>query len=139
TLRDAADASLAVLAASRAPTPVLCHSDLHRHNVIVRDGAAGAPVLLLDWEYAHVSDPFWDLAGWIANNELTEQAPALLSSYLRRTANAAESARLSLFVWLYDYVCLLWSDLYLMQRPGAAHGVAERAEQLRVRLQARIG
>ncbi len=28
--------------------------------------------MLLDWEYAHASDPFWDLAGWSANNDFEE-------------------------------------------------------------------
>ncbi|MDP8985707.1 MAG: phosphotransferase [Pseudomonadota bacterium] len=125
-LRNAADANLALLAASPAPAPVLCHSDLHRHNLIAMDPGAGARVLLLDWEYAHVSDPYWDVAGWAANNELA-QATALLSSYLGRTAQADECARLSLFMWLYDYVCLLWSELYLAQRPGAA-GAHETTE-----------
>lgn len=120
-LRSAADANLASLAVSPAPAPVLCHSDLHRHNLIVMDPGAGAAALLLDWEYAHVSDPYWDVAGWAANNDLAQaQASALLSSYLGRTAHADECARLSLFMWLYDYVCLLWSDLYVARRPGAA-------------------
>jgi hypothetical protein len=58
-----------------------------------------------------------------------------LARYLQRPAVAGESARLRLFVWLYDYVCLLWSELYLKQRPGAgSDGVAARAEQLAFRL-----
>jgi thiamine kinase len=130
-LRGAADARLSLLAASRSPEPVLCHSDLHRLNVTI-----GARPVLLDWEYAHVSDPYWDLAGWIANNDWTSRCAAdLLASYLQRPAEPAEAGRLPLFVWLYDYVCLLWSELYLEQRPGpASAGVAARAEQLAVRL-----
>ena len=130
-LRGAAKVRLAQLAASPPPDPVLCHSDLHRLNVTI-----GARPVLLDWEYAHVSDPYWDLAGWIANNDWTSRCAAdLLESYLQRPAEPAETGRLPHFVWLYDYVCLLWSELYLRQRPGTASaGVAERAEQLAVRL-----
>jgi thiamine kinase len=131
-LRGAADARLSLLAASQSPAPVLCHSDLHRLNVTV-----GTRPVLLDWEYAHVSDPYWDLAGWIANNDWTERNTTdLLASYLERPAEPAEAGRLPLFVWLYDYVCLLWSELYLAQRPGgpANAGVAARAEQLAARL-----
>ena len=134
-LRSAADARLAVLAASRLPHPVLCHSDLHRLNVTV-----GPNLLLLDWEYAHVSDPYWDLAGWIANNDGTQHfAEVLLADYLQRPAEPAESARLGQLMWLYDYICLLWSELYLNQRSGAASdGVSARAEQLALRLSSHV-
>jgi thiamine kinase len=135
-LRAAADARLTLLAASIVPTAVLCHSDLHRLNV-----AVGKRLVLLDWEYAHVSDPYWDLAGWIANNDGGPQFAAdLLVSYLQRPAVPHESARLRLFVWLYDYVCLLWSELYLKQRPGTgSNSVAARAEQLAIRLKSAPG
>jgi len=130
-LRAAADARVTLLAAFRPPEPVLCHSDLHRLNVTV-----GARLMLLDWEYAHVSDPFWDLAGWIASNDWNEHLAAdLLASYLQRPAGPDEIARLGLLVWLYDYVCLQWSELYLNRRPEPGDaGVAARAERLTTRL-----
>jgi thiamine kinase-like enzyme len=82
--------------------------------------AAGEHLMLLDWEYAHVSDPYWDLAAWIANNDGTASFAAdVLAGYLERPAGGHESERLRLLTWLYDYVCLLWSDLYLIQRGGA--------------------
>jgi Ser/Thr protein kinase RdoA (MazF antagonist) len=137
-LRDAAGWRLARLAGSRSPAAVgvLCHGDLHRLNVSV-----SARLVLFDWEFAHVSDPYWDVAGWVANNDWTEQAAdELLSGYLQRRPEPAEAARLAHFVWLYDYVCLLWSEVYLTQRPGAASAeVAARAEALAARLTGRIG
>ena len=116
---------------------MLCHSDLHPANLV----ASERGLVLLDWEYAHVSDPYWDLAGWIANNDGGPQFAAdLLASYLQRPAVPDESARLRLFVWLYDYVCLLWSELYLKQRPGTgSNSVAARAEQLAIRLKSAPG
>jgi len=39
-----------------APPLTLCHSDLHVQNLIITPH--GAP-LILDWEYAHVSEPLW--------------------------------------------------------------------------------
>jgi thiamine kinase-like enzyme len=130
-LRAAADARLTRLAAGRQPRAVLCHSDLHRHNLKVGSG----PVLL-DWEYAHAADPLWDLAGWTANNDWTDDIAAdLLLRYLERTATLEESLRLRLLAWLYDYVCLQWSELYLRQRPGVASGaICARAEELAMRL-----
>jgi len=135
-LRGAAEDRLWMLAASRSHEPALCHSDLHSLNV-----SMGERLMLLDWEYAHVSDPYWDLAGWTANNDWTEPLAAqLLANYLERPAEAHESAHLALLVWLYDYVCLLWSELYLRQRPGAASdGVSDRAAQLAIRLSGASG
>ncbi len=133
-LRGAAAGRLARLAALGGDA-VLCHSDLHRHNV-----AAGEPPALIDWEYAHVSDPFWDLAGWISNNDGTERfAAELLMRYLERPALPAESERLAAMTGLYDYVCLLWSELYARLRPGDAADVAARARLLEERLSGRAG
>lgn len=131
----AVQTELGRLAALPAAPPVLCHSDLHPQNV-----ADGAQLVLLDWEYAHVSEAYWDLAGWIANNDQDEAfAAELLARYLGRAAAPAEMARLAVMVRLYDYVCLQWSELYVRERPlvpGA--GVAERAERLAARLGASL-
>ena len=105
-----------------APNPALCHSDLHRFNV-----AVGERLLLLDWEYAHVGDPYWDLAGWVSNNDGDEAfAAQFLTSYLERAARPEEAARLRLMMWLYDYVCLLWSEVYSSQRLGAFSAAVAR-------------
>jgi hypothetical protein len=102
-------------------------------------------LLLLDWEYAHAADPFWDLAGWSANNDFGEELTLeLLRVYLGRTPAAHEFARLHLLVWLYDFVCLLWSECYLNlpvePRGGAAQGADPRADvsARAVRLEARL-
>jgi len=130
-LRAAAEARLARLAALPARPPVLCHGDLHPLNVIV-----GSPIMLLDWEYAHIADPYWDFAGWLANTDSPAHGGRdLLAGYLERPPRRADEERLELLVWLYDYVCLLWSELYLKTRPGPAGApVFERAEHLQERL-----
>jgi thiamine kinase-like enzyme len=94
-------------------------------------------LILLDWEYAHVADPLWDLAGWSANNDLAAEAQwNLLSDYLQTTPAQQEWRRLRLLLWLYDYVCLLWCELYLnvLGEQGGGAGVAERARLLDARL-----
>jgi thiamine kinase len=94
----------------------LCHGDLHVQNLVI---APGAEPVILDWEYAHVSDPWWDLAGWACNGDLTwEPRNLLLGRYLGREPSPDEAARLRRLAWLYDYVCLLWSELYLSSRSG---------------------
>ena len=127
-------AKLELLPASQA---VLCHSDLHRLNLLI-----GARPVLLDWEYAHVSDGFWDLAGWVANNDWTPfEAGRLLLGYLGRPPRPAELTRLASWVWLYDYVCLLWSELCSSRRPGGIleTEIAARAAILRARLARNAG
>jgi len=136
-MRRAADARLAAFERLPAPAPVLCHSDLHRGNVVENGGA----LLALDWEYAHVTDPLWDLAGWCCANDFS--APLcgeLLQSYQGRPPAPVDVARLATLVWLYDYVCLLWSDLYFAQssrRPGAEE--LARARRIASRLRSTMG
>lgn len=150
-LSAAAEEQLAIVDSLGPVTPVVCHSDLHCQNLLLCNpaptspaaqpdaaGAAGARVrlVLLDWEYAHVSDPLWDVVGWAGNNdwEMT-RTQALLSTYLQRAPRSAELRRLGALAWLYDYVCLLWSQLYVNLRDSPDNAwVAARAEQLRERL-----
>jgi thiamine kinase-like enzyme len=120
-LRSMAVERLSALAALPGVAPVVCHSDLHTLNLIDR----GDSLVLLDWEYAHAADPFWDLAGWSANNDFDHAFTlALLAKYLGRTPTPEECSRLRQLSWLYDYVCLLWSELYLSLHRGRAGYVA---------------
>ena len=132
----AAAAHLEELAGFAAAPAVVCHSDLHALNLIEQNDA----LVLLDWEYAHVTDFLWDLASWSANNDLpAESQRQLLSEYAGGSPPAGDWRRFRLVLWLYDYVCLLWSQLYLCVRAGGARGeganaVAERARLLDARL-----
>ena len=109
---------------------VLCHSDLHTLNLIERDQS----LILLDWEYAHVADPFWDLAGWSANTDLAAESQwRLLAEYGGSSPASEDWQRLRLNLWLYDYVCLLWSRLF-MGTGASGTAVAERARVLDARL-----
>jgi thiamine kinase-like enzyme len=93
---------------------------------------------LLDWEYAHVSDPLWDLAGWSCNNDLcADSGRLLLAGYLGRQPSPEDSARLEQLVWLYDYVCLLWCEVYAKLRPDVpGDAISARAQLLAQRLDA---
>jgi thiamine kinase len=133
-----AAARLASLEALPQVAGVVCHSDVHLMNVLecpLQDGST-SPLLLLDWEYAHVSEPFWDLAGWSANNDFSDRLlRELLAAYLGRPPDDYEWTRCKLLVWLYDYVCLLWSRLYLkLRRGGVTDDIETRAGVLNARL-----
>lgn len=129
-LRDAAAVRLATLAALPSGPAVVCHSDLHLLNLIDR----GPALVLLDWEYAHVAEPLWDLAGWGANNDFEDSLRlALLREYLGRNPTDDEYSRLRVLGWLYDYVCLLWSELYLKIAAAAGGGPGDPRGEVRAR------
>jgi thiamine kinase len=117
-------------AALPAAAAVVCHGDLHALNLL----QTGDSLRLLDWEYAHVSEPFWDLAGWCANGDLNDGARRrLLDDYLQCPATPQLWRRLELLGWLYDYICLQWSLLYL-RRGRSSPSIAARAALLDARL-----
>jgi thiamine kinase-like enzyme len=130
-LRAAATDRLRQLGEGFRVPQVVCHSDLHALNLIEQNEA----LILLDWEYAHIADPLWDLAGWSANNDFDAASQwRLLADYGGRSPLPEDWRRLRLNLWLYDYVCLLWSRLYLSARREASSEMADRARLLDARL-----
>jgi len=130
SLRAAAASRLDDFSKLPSAAGVLCHSDLHTLNLIERDQS----LILLDWEYAHVSEPLWDLAGWSANGDFEADAQRnLLERYLETAPTPCQWKRFRLLLWLYDYICLLWSELYLSLRPANLK-VSGRLTQLDARL-----
>ena len=85
----------------RAERP--CHNDLLNANFL-DDGEC---IRIVDWEYAGMGDPFFDLANFSVNNGLTEADDgALLAAY-----GAAEDdalARLALMRFMSDFREAMW-------------------------------
>jgi len=109
-----AEQQLEILDALPDLRAVLCHSDLHIGNLV----DTGSALLALDWEYAHVSDVHWDLAGWGSANDFTPiEQRELLRVFLGRVPDSTEWARYEALTWIYDYMCLLWCEHYLNRRP----------------------
>ena len=62
-----------------SPEPRPCHNDLLNANFI----AAGGRLWIVDWEYAGMGDPFFDLGNFAVNHELDAAGErALLTAYL---------------------------------------------------------
>jgi thiamine kinase-like enzyme len=94
---------------------VLCHSDLHHRNVIESER-----VRLLDWEYAGVTEPAYDLASFAQSNDLTSaNKRLLLDAY---DASPALDERFHLHCALFDWICVLW-----LAAVNAAEGTPERS------------
>ncbi len=132
-LRAAAGVRLRLLAQTDEDAPALCHSDLHALNLI----ETPTGLLALDWEYAHVGDRFWDVVGWSCACDWTDATRAvLLERYLGREPSARERTRFVAVGWLYDYVGVLWSELFLRRAADAeAADARARARRMIARLE----
>ena len=70
-----------------------CHNDLLAGNLI----DDGKTIRIIDWEYAAMGDPFFDLGNYAANQRLGPEASrVLLKEYLGR-AGKGDAERLELF------------------------------------------
>ena len=89
-------------------TTVLGHNDLLNANFFY-DGA----VRLVDWEYAGMTDPFFDLANVAVNNGFTPRAErAMLAGYVGRVDEALE-ATLALMKMVSELREAMWGVLQL--------------------------
>jgi thiamine kinase-like enzyme len=99
----AADRIAEAFAASPA-TVRPCHNDLLNANFLVRDGK----IFIVDYEYAGMGDPFFDLGNLSVNNGISEDAQeTLLELYVGRAANA-DRARLALMRIMSDFREAMW-------------------------------
>jgi thiamine kinase-like enzyme len=91
--------------AARGPLdPVPCHNDLLNANFIDDDSA----LRIVDWEYAGMGDPFFDLANFSVNHELDESARhALLAAYWGGGLEA-HARRLELMRFMSDFREAMW-------------------------------
>ena len=88
---------------SKGSTPCLCHNDVHHLNVIDGDS-----LRLIDWEYAGVGEPLFDLASVsVYHRYRRSQRERLLSAYAA-PSGAVSWQRLELACWLFDYIRDLW-------------------------------
>lgn len=93
-----------------APLPLLpCHNDLLNANFI--DDADR--IRIVDWEYAGMGDPFFDLGNFSINHELTQdEDAALLSAYDQTDApEPARLARVALMRVVSDFREAMWGVL----------------------------
>jgi thiamine kinase-like enzyme len=86
--------------------PKPCHNDLLTANLIRdREGR----LLLVDWEYAGMGDPFFDLGNLSVNNEFDDDADdRLLSSYFDREPDPRARAALVLMRAMSDVREAMW-------------------------------
>lgn len=117
-----------------APGPAaLCHHDIHAQNMVVD---AADRLWLVDWEYAGLNDPVFDLASYASQCELAHDSRRLLCDAYAAAGGTVGQGRLELALWAFDYVQWLWyQGLQLSAREG--HGLEEalrRSERIETTL-----
>jgi thiamine kinase-like enzyme len=87
--------------------PRPCHNDLLPGNVI-REASSGR-VMIVDWEYAGMGDPWFDLGNLAVNNEFDEAVDErLLRAYQGGEPSPAQRARLKLMRLMSDVREAAW-------------------------------
>jgi thiamine kinase-like enzyme len=95
--------------------PHPCHNDLLNANFI----DDGATIRIVDWEYAGMGDPFFDLANFAINHELGVEASAILLGAYLGEAHPEDAASLDLMRFMSDFREAMW---------GVVQGVVSELE-----------
>jgi thiamine kinase-like enzyme len=96
---------LACLAAPIEPRP--CHNDLLNANFI----DDGTRIRIIDWEYAGMGDPFFDLGNFSINHGLTPDEDELLLAAYDGEVRPDRLARLTLMRVVSDFREAMWGVL----------------------------
>ena len=94
--------AIAARRADQPPRP--CHNDLLNANFI----DAGDRLVIVDWEYAGMGDPFFDLANFSINHELSADDRAVLLAAYAGDAHAEALATLDLMRFMSDFREAMW-------------------------------
>lgn len=82
-----------------------CHNDLLNENFLQQDGK----IYLLDWEYAGMGDPFFDLANFAVHHKLTDEEDRYFLSCYFDQVTQTRWARLKIMKILSDFREAMWA------------------------------
>lgn len=87
-----------------------CHNDLLAFN-LVKDGEGR--LYLIDWEYAGVNDPMFDLASYFLENEFTPEDEELFFHYYFAEGSDLAAARQKILIFKIsqDFLWSIWTVL----------------------------
>jgi thiamine kinase-like enzyme len=110
------------------PVSRLCHNDLGRGNFI----DDGTQLWLIDWEYAGVGDPYYDLAFIAHNNRLSPEEEAELVQAYAGQYHPRDLEHLARMKVAHDFFHVFWyaSQLSSTDTPGTIFG--ETANFMRI-------
>jgi len=84
-----------------------CHNDLLNANFI----DDGVRIRIVDWEYAGLGDPFFDLGNFSVNHDLTADEDAVLLTAYEGGVRPSRAARLALMRIASDFREAMWGVL----------------------------
>lgn len=96
-------ADKAAMQLSKGSPSCLCHNDVHHLNVV-----DGVTLRLIDWEYAGVGEPLFDLASVCVYHRYRKPQRERLLTVYAATSVPVSWQRLELACWLFDYIRDLW-------------------------------
>jgi thiamine kinase-like enzyme len=106
----AQDLARRIVAAAPVQTPRPCHNDLLAGN-LVRERPSDR-IMIVDWEYAGMGDPCFDLGNLSVNNDFDEAAEErLLTAYHEGPPSQKQRARLKLMRLLSDIREAAWGAM----------------------------
>ncbi len=84
----------------------LCHNDLLADNLL---SGKNGELIALDWEYAAMGDPYFDLAVVVEGHRMDAAAVHTLLTHYSDASTSAALQRLALLRTIYCYLDLLWN------------------------------
>ena len=86
---------------------VPCHNDTVPENFII--DAAGR-IYLIDWEYSGMNDPCWDVAAYMLESKLSDEAiQYFIQSYFGRPLTPMEELKIKSFMMAQDLLWTAWA------------------------------
>lgn len=86
---------------------VPCHNDTVPENFIMDEKSR---TYLIDWEYSGMNDPSWDIAAYILESRLTEEAIIhLLLNYYNKLPDQEELMKLRCYMMAQDLLWTVWA------------------------------
>lgn len=111
--------------------PCLCHNDLCAANILESQINHYSQLSFLDWEYAAVNDPLFELAVICVSNELSDtDKQYLLQAYMGSDQAEQVSLTFDFWCWFYKYISLLWGLVILPENQLLPANVNKQFEYL---------
>ena len=86
---------------------VPCHNDTVPENFLVEDNGKA---YLIDWEYSGMNDPSWDIAAYILESRLTEDAIGyLILDYYGQIPTFDEILKIKCYMMAQDLLWMVWA------------------------------
>lgn len=86
---------------------VPCHNDTVPENFIMDDNGR---IYLIDWEYSGMNDPSWDVASYILESKLNEEAiEYLLLDYYGQFPSDSEILKIKGYMLAQDLLWMVWA------------------------------